>query len=631
MPQEIVWLDISKNDILNPKKEVLARYKHLQWLNIEHNCLWLTEKEWPSRFFENLTKLDTLLMKDNCSKISYFTIKEMKYSKECFYGLSSLRHIELNGLGGHNFEEAFEASNSIEVLVFTVDGGYCFLNSIENDTFKIFQHLKNLTLFNCNIIRMENGAFAHFNDLIFLDVSENPDLTLSVLINITYDLQYSKIQTFIANNLHCQQGLSWILRIDHIKYLQNTSLKELSLAGNRIGIIEHRLTKYLPKSLKYINISNNPLMFGDYVVEGDFLSNLERLNIDHTERDGMRRTGCNYNSNSCDKVGDLSVDETSNEVSKTYNFYQLPPKLKSLSMANKKIYLPYIGNFCGFRPTNSLTHLHVQGNLIYNIQEFSGFQHLEYLDLSNNFCFNITKQAFQDMTGLLFLNLSKNLLGKELQRRNREHVFDPLHNLKVLDLSYNWITVLQKDLFASLSNIEHLDLSNNELESVTFDLSTALRLRVLNLSSNKIVMLDSKAMNFLDASREKQLSILMSNNPLQCTCQSMKFLKWMRASSHKIFQDREKYTCVFTDEKRIKMRNLGHIIFSLERQCMSFTTTIVIVAIILLIIIIFVSFAIMYRYRWKLRYLYYAGRRIYRGYSRILESGCDNHLCIRLA
>ncbi|XP_062579907.1 toll-like receptor 4 [Saccostrea cucullata] len=624
MPQEIVRLDISENNIRNPQKAVLSRYRHLEWLNVERNCLWQKYKEWPSRFFENLTKLDTLLMKDNCSKISYDTIKEMKYSKKCFYGLSSLRHIELNGLGGHNFEEAFEASNSIEVLVFSVTGGYCALNSIESHTIKVFQRLKHLTLFNCNIKHIQKGAFAHLNDLVSLDISENPELTLSVLSNITYDLQYSKIQTLFADSLHCKLGLSLLLGISHIKYLRNTSLKELSLAKNRIGIIEHRLPEYLPKSLKYINIGDNPLLFGSYVYEGVFLSNLERLSIDHTERATHFRTDCNYNSNSCDKVRDLNVNETLNEGSKPLFypswFQQLPPKLKYLSLANQKIYLPFLKNI-GFRSKNSLTHLHFQGNLLYNIQEFSGLQHLKHLDLSNNFCFNISRESFRDITGLLFLNLSKNLLGKELQRQHKEHVFDQLHNLKILDLSYNWITLLQKDFFASVSNIEHLNLSNNELESVTFDLSAALKLQSIDLSSNKIVMLDSKSMDFLDASREKQLSIQMSNNPLQCTCRSIEFLKWMKASSNKNFVDREKYTCVFTDGKKIEMRNLAHIILSLELQCASFTTTIVIVTIILLVTIILVSIAIMYRYRWKLRYLYYAGKRSYRGYSSILDTG----------
>ncbi|XP_062579910.1 toll-like receptor 4 [Saccostrea cucullata] len=617
MPQAIVRLDISDNNIRDPKKASLSRYKHLEWLNLERNCLWQKYKEWPSRFFENLSKLDTLLMKDNCSETSYYTIKEMRYSKECFYGLSSLRHIELDGLGGQNFGEAFEANNSIQFLTFTPNNGRCALNSIKSKTFQIFKCLKNLTLVNCNIMFIKKGALSHLNDLVSLDISENQELTLSVLTNITFDLQNSTIQTLFANSLHCNVGLSLLLSINHIKYLRNTSLKELSLGSNRIGIIEHLLTTYLPKSLRYINIDDNPLIFGLYVVEGDFLTNLERLSFNQNERKERRRIGCNFNSNSCDNKGDIRVDETLNRV---YRKYQLPPKLKYLSMANRKIYFPLIHKI-GLRTNNSLTHLHVQGNLIYDIQGVSGLQHLEYLDLSNNFCFNITKQVFQDMTGLLFLNLSKNLLGKELQRQHKEHVFDHLHNLKILDLSYNSITLLQKDFFASVSNIEHLNLSNNELESVTFDLSAALKLRSIDLSSNKIVMLDSKSMDFLDASREKQLSIQMSNNPLQCTCRSLEFLKWMKVSANKNFVDGEKCTCVFTNGKKIEMRNLANIIWSLERQCASFTTTIVIVTIILLVTIILISFAIVYRYRWKLRYLYYAGKRSYRGYSRILETG----------
>ncbi|XP_062615990.1 toll-like receptor 4 [Saccostrea cucullata] len=199
MPQSIVRLDISDNNIRYPKKSSLSKYKQLRWLNIEENCLWKGYKEWPSRFFENLRKLDSLLMKDNCSEIPESEIKEMKYSNESFYGLSSLRHIEVNGLGGHNFEDAFEQNNSIEILVLALHGGLCVLNSIENDTFNVFRKLKHLQLSSCNIKYIEKGAFEQLIDLEFLDISTNQDLTLSVLSNITHDLQYSKINTLIAN------------------------------------------------------------------------------------------------------------------------------------------------------------------------------------------------------------------------------------------------------------------------------------------------------------------------------------------------------------------------------------------------------------------------------------------------
>ncbi|XP_062615991.1 toll-like receptor 4 [Saccostrea cucullata] len=330
-----------------------------------------------------------------------------------------------------------------------------------------------------------------------------------------------------------------------------------------------------------------------------------------------------YNSNSCDtKEGEITtVKGTKYRVTPTFFSYQLPPKLKFLSIADQKVYIPLVDNRYGITSKNSLTHVHIQGNLIYDIQHFSGLWRLEYLDLSNNFCFNITKQSFQGMGNLLFLNLSRNLLGKELKRQSGEHVFDHLRGLKVLDLSFNWITYLHKDIFIFASNIEHLNLSNNDLESVTFDLSGALKLRSIDLSSNKILILDSKSMDFLDASREKQLFIQMSSNPFQCTCQSREFLKWMKDSLNKHFVDKENYTCMFTDRKRIHLRNLDKILSSLELECASFTTTIVIVTIILLVTIILISFAIMYRYRWKLRYLYYAGKRSYSGYSRIFDSG----------
>nr|XP_022335028.1 toll-like receptor 2 [Crassostrea virginica] len=616
MPSQIVYLNLEKNNIRYPQKSTLARYKHLHWLNINRNCLWEGLKIWPSRFFENLTKLETLSMKDNCPINDG---SNMKYPNEGFFGLSSLKHIELNGLGEGNLGDAFEKNNSIEILILSVEGGHCMISNIKSDTFSIFKKVTNITLYWCSIKYIEKGAFANLSELVYLDITQNTDLTLSVLFNITNDLKHSNIQTLIANKIQCLNGLSLILNIEHIKHLQNTTLKELSLAGNRIALFEHLLTTYLPKSLKYLNVGDNMFMFGFYLFEGYFLSNLERLDVAH---DGHYipdfELECNYNSNGCDKKYDISYTINSQVMHVQNQTIQIPPKLKYLNIAYNQINLQTMSNKFGISKKNTLTHLYASGNLFYNVPDVFGLHNLQYVDFSNNFCSNITKQVFRDMDMLSHLNLSRNLLGSILKSQASTDLFTFLPQLITLDLSNNWITYLPERIFVFTNNIEILNLSNNEIETISFDLSSALKLREINLSFNKIVKLDSDSMRKLDAPRKIPLVINMANNSFTCDCGSLDFLRWMKASTNKHFLQIDKYECLYENGTKTPIKELAQTIASLEQDCRSYTTTIVIACVLFILTVILMCFGICYRYRWKLRYLYYVGKRkIFLGYDRL--------------
>lgn len=254
-----------------------------------------------------------------------------------------------------------------------------------------------------------------------------------MLSNITYDLRNSKIKTLVAKKLQCSNGLSLVLKIKHIIKLQNTTLKELSLAGNMIALIEHKLMTYLPKSLKYLNVEDNAFIFGVYLYEGDFLSNIERLDIGHA---GFYRPdyeiSCKYNSDNCDQNEETPHKTQSEVATNSQNqTYQLPPKLKYLNIANQRISLPTdLNHGVRIRSRNSLTHLYASGNIFDYIPSFvfSGLQHLQHADLSNAFCLNITKEAFRDLNMLSLLNLSRNLLGGILKNQASSDLFKVFPN-----------------------------------------------------------------------------------------------------------------------------------------------------------------------------------------------------------
>ena len=82
---EIVFLNLKGNNIRYPQKSTLAQYKHMKQLYINGNCLWEELKIWPSRIFENPTKLKFLTMRDNCPGIDEIHRQNKSNAQICFF------------------------------------------------------------------------------------------------------------------------------------------------------------------------------------------------------------------------------------------------------------------------------------------------------------------------------------------------------------------------------------------------------------------------------------------------------------------------------------------------------------------------------------------------------------------
>ena len=78
---------------------------------------------------------------------------------------------------------------------------------------------------------------------------------------------------------------------------------------------------------------------------------------------------------------------------------------------------------------------------------------------------------------------------------------------------------MPENLFSFKKKIAILNLSKNEIDTISFDLTSALELQETDLSFNKIMKLDLDSMQKLEARRKIPLAINMSNNSL-CNCKS---------------------------------------------------------------------------------------------------------------
>ena len=196
-----------------------------------------------------------------------------------------------------------------------------------------------------------------------------------------------------------------------------------------------------------------------------------------------------------------------------------------------------------------------------------------------------------------------------------------MRNLKYLSLLNNWIYKIPIAFFNGLLLLQYIDLSQNELEKINFDFASLGELRMINVSQNKIKTVSQKQMLALDeiARARKRAGILLvvdlSKNDLWCNCENVEFLRWMDRKTREMdiqFHDFESYSCSFANLSRVNFTNLSLIVMELDKQCASYTGIIVtsVIAVTTLFVSVFVG--ITYRLRWKIRYIYYMAKRIYK-------------------
>ncbi|XP_052105952.1 toll-like receptor 4 [Mytilus californianus] len=247
---------------------------------------------------------------------------------------------------------------------------------------------------------------------------------------------------------------------------------------------------------------------------------------------------------------------------------------------------------------------------------------LHILDLSNNGLIRFTL----DIRHITRLILKQNLLGDFLSTKSyfEKKSYGDFSLIKFIDISQNDIKELAPFTFDSQPLLKHIDLSNNEIQDITFNLSSLVELEFLNLSYNKIKFFNERTMrtiNILVA--HKQLTIDLSQNLLQCTCKTIPFLRWM-IERNVLFVDLQGYICTFENGSTIIMNPFEYKVLLLEETCKSYIGLIIGGSMALLVVIMTVIASLVYRYRWKIQYMYYMTKGKY-SYRKISPEDDDEY------
>ncbi|OWF56550.1 Toll-like receptor 6 [Mizuhopecten yessoensis] len=515
--------------------------------------------------------------------------------------------------------------------------GNCKIKSLTRGMFANVAVIQYLNMSFCKLTRIDTGAISVLHRLMYLNISHNVYLSFSVLSNLTSDLRFTDIRTLDISKIHCTYGVGTYLLVEDMKYLNDTKLEKLYINSNRISMLQSDTFNYLPPTVWYISTRDNLFTMGIYVLQISVLNHLRELDVSDSftthnpDEDTNRFHSCQdwrgpqkhgtFLENDARLTNMVTLKRLGNAGKGLTFIVNLPRSLETVSM--KACHYQYVISRLHFAE-NNLTHIFAQNNIFVEWRgPIINLTKLEYVDLSNNFCSYVANDFFRYVPSLKTLILHTNLLGFMINRDRKGETFQNNTRITKLDISLNRIDSLPRKIFHTLSSMQDLNVSFNLMNSLQADIGHMMNLTYLDLSHNQLSELTNQNRRDIDMiTKTGNLTIDLSNNRLVCSCLTLPSIRWINLNQ-RVFKRFETYSCSLDNETRVLFSDLDTTLRQLEKDCTSYIGLIggVLSAIVFCIAIL--VFGLVFRYRWKLRYLYYITKNRYRGYARVRDD--QNH------
>ncbi|XP_052092729.1 toll-like receptor 4 [Mytilus californianus] len=498
---------------------------------------------------------------------------------------------------------------------------------IRNGTFQMLQNLTELDLSFNQLVEIERDAFVGLNRLQKLNLQNNtlrysflsfPDSVFTSLISLKYlNIKFNNKPA--EDNLELLQSEIFDIHVETLETLEIdvlfpvnstdsgifpsniTSLKALITGICVITELQENTFDNL-KNLDYIDLSSCPIeTYRSNVLQYRYIKYLDLSNTQFLS-DDVSFFAFMHDINTC-ALDTLVLSNTVTDYDEVFHHF-ISTLFKYLFYTEiRELRLSYNSLVKIEWRTDEISSDMAKIDLLHTKTEQHVYNYdipstLQTLDLSHN---SLIRFAYP-MENVVCLNLSHNILS---EIEYDVYVNNVGTGVKELDLSFNLITNLAQFTFHQYSSLEKLILNNNEFDDITFDFEHLTDLKLLDLSNNRIKSFNHKSMIILSQLMKNQnFSLNLENNNLQCTCDTINFLRWMQNNLHH-FQNNDLYKCQLKDGSVVVLNDLNTSITRLEKQCLSLTGVIVCTSVGIFITCIIIAIKLVYRNRWIVLYYYY--------------------------
>ena len=432
--------------------------KSLEALDVSGNRI----KSLPEDIFSDFDLVKSLRLNDNMLKLSpnvsfngfRYTIKDLNLRGE------DMHYVPLKEIG---------IMRNLRTLGISSVKNY---GSVTRKQFEDFSpSLEELNLVDSDITSLHRHAFKHVPSVSSLDLSNNrlEHVDDDAFREVGNALRYLRM----SNSLY-------FTRLPNIAFHSLTGLVTLDLSNNHI---------------RRVPLDSFHKMNG-----------LQFLYLQDNEISTFKRGTFHSQANPKLRILDLSFNRISKVEYDTFRF----PELQTLLLSDNMISV--IGPM-SFVEMTKLTTLSLEGNKIKELPDvtFQNLHHLKQLNLAWNSMESINFASF-DSTGTLS-HLSVDLSHNNLQalRVNRSNAYPTRSNIMKLDLSHNNISMIEVTFFEPVMNdLKILNLSMNFVREITpDDIGQLRRLRCLDMSHNKVENIE---ITTFMAARKLQSVFLQDNN-----------------------------------------------------------------------------------------------------------------------
>ena len=482
---DLYHLNLDCNQIFSIDDHAFANLSKLHFLNLTHNNISYID----GILFRDTTSLKSLHLKYN----SLTTIPEVA-------NLINLEFLDLsnNHISRAYFPPLYENLTAIDTIV--LSNNNIGIISTE-DLIHLAEKLKHFFCINCKIKQVKGNIFSKFTSLKGVDFSRNqfPLKQLKLLMNSFSACQ--ELENLTLNEVIYKYSLPRYF----FKIIENVTLKYLSLSNlKRYGILKNYTFSSL-QSLTELNLEHSKFISIQlHAFEG--LPELQKLLLSYAgvSFESYPMLGAFFPNNL--RILSLSGNWINHVKPKAFSNLHL---LHTLKLRHCNL---YSFSSSSFPVLNNLHTLELSSNNLYDVKQFNS-------------------STFSRLGNITRLNLFSNDLNQIINVAKEWTLLKHLKKLKYLQMSLCQLETLPVNFFKNQAQLYELKLNRNNLKTWDADLFKPIqRLEHLFLKHNKIQTITNESTKYWKMLRK--LSI--NDNPINCWCELIWFLKWLQQAKKRI-------------------------------------------------------------------------------------------------